>query len=91
MLLDRRIPLQARVLKVAHHGSKTSTSAEFLQAASPQWAVIGVGADNSFGHPHAETLQRLADQHIEAYRTDEHGAVVFYTDGQSMRMDGWWE
>lgn len=91
VLLDRRIPLQASVLKVAHHGSKTSTSAEFLQAASPQWAVIGVGADNSFGHPHAETLQRLADQHIEAYRTDEHGAVVFYTDGQSMRMDAWRE
>ena len=89
ILLRRHALPQSSVLKVAHHGSKTSTSQEFLQAAAPRWAVIGVGADNSFGHPHAEIMQRLADQGIETYRTDEHGAVVFYTDGQRMRVEPW--
>jgi competence protein ComEC len=71
------------VLKVAHHGSDTSTSEHFLAAADPEVAVICVGADNPFGHPSPEVLERLTDRLGEdnVYRTDENGAVEFITDG----------
>lgn len=70
------------VLKVAHHGSKTSSSEAFLLKARPRWAVISVGADNSYGHPDDGVLTRLAALKTSVYRTDQNGAVVFYTDGQ---------
>lgn len=79
--------LQSTVLKVGHHGSKTSTSAPFLAAVAPRWAVIDVGAGNRFGHPAKETLDTLADSKVETYRTDKDGAIVFRTDGQSMRVE----
>ena len=79
--------LQSTVLKVGHHGSKTSTSAPFLAAVAPRWAVIDVGAGNRFGHPAKETLDALADSKVETYRTDKDGAIVFRTDGQSMRVE----
>ena len=79
--------LQSTVLKVGHHGSKTSTSAPFLAAVAPRWAVIDVGAGNRFGHPSKETLDALADSKVETYRTDKDGAIVFRTDGQSMRVE----
>lgn len=84
--LLRQVDPHSTVLKVGHHGSRTSTSAEFLQAVAPQWAVISVGADNRFGHPHPETLRELRQQQVRTYRTDENGAVVFYTDGKSLRV-----
>lgn len=78
---------QCTVLKVAHHGSKTSTTEAFLTAAQPRFAVISVGRDNSFGHPAAEVVERLQKNGIKIYRTDEDGAVVFRTDGRKMRME----
>ncbi len=63
------------VLKVAHHGSKYSTSAEFLQRVQPELAVISCGRENRYGHPHGETLQRLNERLIEYYVTAEHGAI----------------
>jgi competence protein ComEC len=79
--------ISSSVLKVGHHGSKTSSTLEFLQAVAPDYAVISVGANNSFGHPHEETLQRLLAQHSKIYRTDQQGAIVFQTDGNTMTVD----
>jgi len=71
----------ANLLKVAHHGSATSTIAPFLAAVHPQFAVISVGARNVYGHPREVVLQRLADARVRTYRTDFDGAVTFYLDG----------
>ena len=67
--------LKCDVLKVAHHGSKSSSSEVFLDAASPSIAVIQVGRNNMYGHPHKQTLERLEARGIRAFRTDESGAV----------------
>lgn len=67
--------LDCDILKVAHHGSKSSSSEEFLDAVSPQIAVIQVGKNNFYGHPHQQTLDRLEDRGIKVYRTDLNGAV----------------
>lgn len=67
--------LDCDILKVAHHGSKSSSSEEFLDAVTPEIAVIQVGLHNFYGHPHPQTLERLAERGIEVYRTDTNGAV----------------
>jgi competence protein ComEC len=77
-------PLGATVLKVPHHGSKTSSCEPFLTAVDPQVAVVSVGADNRFGHPAAEVLRRYAEQGIPVLRTDELGTIEFVTDGQRL-------
>lgn len=69
------------VLKVAHHGSSGSSSAEFLQQIQPAIAVISAGRNNSYGHPHQETLQRLQEAGAEVLRTDQSGAVKIVFDG----------
>lgn len=86
-LVRERRDLQSTVLKVAHHGSKTSSSAEFLQAVKPQFAVISVGKYNSFNHPSPEVIDRLNDLNIITYRTDINGATVFFTDGYKLKID----
>lgn len=73
---------RADLLKVAHNGSLTSTTPELLAAVRPRWAVISVGAYNTFGHPRPEILERLAQAGAAVYRTDLNGAVTFYLDGQ---------
>jgi len=72
-LITRRADLRSTVLKVAHHGSDGSSSADFLAVADPRIAVISVGADNTFGHPGAETMQRLTGSvgADKIYRTDK--------------------
>jgi competence protein ComEC len=74
----------ADLLKVAHHGSATSTTPELLDAVKPRFAVISVGTRNSFGHPRAEVLERLKDAHVLIYRTDLQGAVTFLLDGKTV-------
>lgn len=76
--------LKSDLLKVGHHGSASSSSPEFIQAVRPRWAVISVGARNTFGHPRIETLQRLEKEGAATYRTDLDGAVTFYLDGHSV-------
>lgn len=75
------------VLKVGHHGARTSSTPAFLQAVSPKFAVISAGYNNRFGHPHPETLKRLADIHTIVYRTDQQGAIVFKSDGKHMEIE----
>lgn len=75
----------AALLKVAHHGSSTSTAPELLAAVHPRLAVISVGAQNSYGHPRPDVLQRLADSGVAVYRTDLDGLVTFYMDGIAIR------
>lgn len=74
--------LRANVLKVAHHGSGGATSAAFLAAVRPELAVIQVGADNRFGHPHPDTLARLAP--VEVLRTDQDGRIEVTSDGRRL-------
>ena len=76
--------IDADLLKVAHHGSNTSTTPELLRAVHPSLAVISVGAHNSFGHPRLEVLERLQAQHVLTYRTDTMGAVTFLLDGKKV-------
>jgi competence protein ComEC len=71
----------ADVLKVAHHGSKTSTQEAFLDVVHPAFALISVGFENSFHHPHPDVLGRIAARHIDILRTDEQGSVSILTDG----------
>lgn len=78
--------LQADVLKVGHHGSSSSTTPDFLKSVSPEYAVISVGADNQYGHPHQETLDKLTDAGVEIYRTDVHGTVIFVSDGKALTV-----
>ena len=75
---------QADLLKVAHHGSSTSTIPELLAAVHPKFAVISVGTRNVYGHPRQEVLDRLAEAHVHTYRTDMSGAVTFYLDGKTV-------
>jgi competence protein ComEC len=85
LLADDR-QLRADVLKVGHHGSKTSTSEPFLDAVHPALAVISDGFENSFGHPHADVLARLSDHHIETLRTDTVGLITIRSDGRRISV-----
>jgi competence protein ComEC len=80
---EHLIPLASDidVLKVGHHGSRYASSDAFLSAFTPEVGVISVGADNRYGHPHRETLDRLAAHGIVVYRTDLNGNIVVTTDG----------
>jgi competence protein ComEC len=88
-LLAARSPVGATVLKVAHHGSRGSSTPEFLRAVSPLVAVISVGPRNPYGHPSPETLARLHAVSAAVYRTDHDGAVLFETDGSTLTVSGW--
>ena len=68
--------LKADILKVAHHGSKTSTTLEFLNAVEPKYSIIGVGKENKFGHPSNITIQNLKKINTKIYRTDEMGEIM---------------
>ena len=85
-VLDAYYYVDADVLKVAHHGSSTSSSQAFLDAVTPQYAVISCGRDNKYGHPHQETLERLEAAGAKVYRTDEAGDILFFSDGQTLTV-----
>jgi len=76
--------MHADLLKVGHHGSNTSSTQELISAVHPRWAVISVGAHNTFGHARRDVLRRLAEANVTRYRTDLSGAVTFYLDGRSV-------
>jgi competence protein ComEC len=86
--------LQADVLKVGHHGSRTSTTAAFLARVRPRVALVSVGAGNSYGHPSIEILDRLRHAGAEVLRTDAVGPIVARTDGRRLELLTWegaWE
>jgi len=78
--------IRSDVLKVGHHGSRTSSTEDFVSAVRPNIAVISVGKNNKFRHPSPDVLARLAYNNVKTYRTDENNAVVLVSDGER-----WWE
>lgn len=88
-MLDAGADVKADVLKVGHHGSNTSTGYRFLYEVAPTYAVISVGKDNSYGHPHDEPMSRLRDADVTVYRTDEMGTVLAVSDGKNITFS--WE
>jgi competence protein ComEC len=80
------VDVRADILKVPHHGSKTSTSLAFVQQVQPRVGIISTGADNPYGHPHPQVLDVLAQQGIEVWRTDEHGAITITSDGTGYQI-----
>ena len=85
LLLGSSQDLSADLLKVAHHGSGSSSCSEFLQAVNPAYAIISVGEDNRFGHPDETVLERLANLGVvTVLRTDQQGTIEFTTDGQRL-------
>lgn len=84
VILNSGTNLSATVLKVGHHGSDTSTTYPFLREIMPQYAVISVGTDNSYGHPTEDTLSRLRDADVTVFRTDLQGDVFCSSDGQTV-------
>jgi competence protein ComEC len=94
---DAGLPAEARLsgrigpvdlLKVGHHGSRSATGEGWLRELSPRVAVISSGARNRYGHPHPETVARLARHGVAVWRTDEQGTITVVTDGRTMRVRG---
>lgn len=81
--------LKSDVLKVGHHGSRTSSTDQFIRHVRPSYAVISVGRNNKFNHPSESVVQRLQDVDAEVLRTDEEGAIVFESDGKDIERVVW--
>jgi competence protein ComEC len=86
-MLRSGLDIKADVLKVAHHGSAYSTSIGFLEKVLPSYAIISVGAGNTYGHPSRDTLDRLAQFNVEVYRTDLDGTIIIASDGEKIQVD----
>lgn len=84
LILRDGADIDADVLKVGHHGSSTSTTRKFLNRVNPKYAVIEVGEDNRYGHPHEETKNKLTG--ITTYRTDVHGDITMVCDGDNIEI-----
>ena len=83
MMIDSGFVLEADVLKVAHHGSSSSSTLEFLEAVNPEYAIISCGKNNSYGHPHQQVIDRLNGNAV-ILRTDELGTIIFHSDGETL-------
>ncbi|MDR3239209.1 MAG: MBL fold metallo-hydrolase, partial [Clostridiales bacterium] len=86
-MLAQGYDLSANVLKIGHHGSVTSTDPAFLAAVHPDMAVISCAEDNSYGHPHTETLEKLENAQATVYRTDLQGTITMRSDGNSIAVE----
>jgi competence protein ComEC len=85
-LLQRGVDVRATVLKLGHHGSRTSTDEDWLRAVQPQLGIISAGAGNPYGHPHAEVIAAFDALGIQYIRTDEHGTITVVSDGKQLRV-----
>src|SRR3989338_3939561 len=88
LLFESPDMLDADIIKVGHHGSKTSSTETFLKAVSPDVAVISAGKKNRYGHPHQEVMERLAQLDIAVLRTDQEGDIRIESDGAGWRLIG---
>ena len=79
--------LNSTILKVAHHGSKTSSTIEFINAVNPKYALIGVGKNNKFGHPSDLTVSNLQSMNVQIYRTDQMGEIMIKTNGEKCKIE----
>ena len=86
-MLESGLPLQADILKVGHHGSRTSSTAEFLRAVRPKIAIVSAGVGNNFGHPHPDVMRRYGEINVAVLDTRCLGSIAVITDGSTM----WWE
>lgn len=82
-MIDSGVDLEAEILHLGHHGSNTSTSPAFLKAVAPEVAIYSAGADNSYGHPHAEVIAAAENAGAEVFGTDVNGTILVETDGES--------
>src|SRR5690554_2656060 len=78
--------INAQILKVGHHGSRTSTTSSFLSAITPKIAIIMCGENNRYGHPHNETISKIKQENIKIYRTDIHGNIIIDTNGKNYEI-----
>ncbi|WP_188208144.1 MBL fold metallo-hydrolase [Alkalibacillus aidingensis] len=86
-MLRGNAQLDAHILQLGHHGSSTSTSPDFLAAVNPEVAIYSAGANNSYGHPHEEVVERVQASGIDLYGTDVHGTIVVTTDGEAYQVE----
>lgn len=86
-LIDENKDIDCDVLKIAHHGSNTSTTRDFLSLCSPDFGVISVGKDNIYNHPHRSTLEQLKKADVKIYRTDKQGDITFYIENGKFRIE----
>lgn len=86
-ILKNKLDISADVYKAGHHGSKTASSSAFLNAVDPTYAVISCGVNNSYGHPHSQTLNSLRAMGIAVFRTDEQGSVIATSDGKTIKWN----
>lgn len=85
-VLEHKEVIQSDILKVGHHGSRTSTSREFLETVKPEFAVISLGKANKYGHPHEEVIGTLDSYGAKILRTDESGTIVMKSDGKKFKL-----
>ena len=85
-MIDNAALHPVTLLKVGHHGSRTSSSEPFLDALKPQFAFISDGYKNQFHQPHPDVLARLAEHHTGTFRTDQRGLLTFQTDGEHIEL-----
>lgn len=83
-IVNNKLDISADVLQVGHHGSKTASTKKFIDAVKPTYAVISCGEGNSYGHPHAATLNTLRAAGVKLFRTDEQGSIVATSDGKKI-------
>ncbi|WP_291581552.1 ComEC/Rec2 family competence protein [Clostridium sp. UBA6640] len=86
-ILNSKSDLTADVLKLGHHGSRTSSSDKFLDAVNPKYGVITCEKNNDYGHPHIETVKKMSERNIKLYRTDEQGTIVANSDGKKITFN----
>lgn len=85
-LLQSGADLDCDMMTMGHHGSSTSSSQQYLDAVTPEYASISCGRGNQYGHPHDETIEKLEAMGVEYYRTDVNGNITFTSDGEDISV-----
>ena len=91
LMNNYRVFLDSDILKVGHHGSKSSSSQQFINAVTPKIGLVSAGLNNSFGHPVKLIMDRFQNNNVTLYRTDLEGAIILQSDGDSVKKINWRE